>query len=98
MFKHRQPKINEPTVTIEFEGKPIVANANETVAAALLASGVEFMRTTAKEKKKRAAYCQMGVCFDCLVEIDGKANQQSCMTRVANGMKIKRQTGLRQLT
>jgi predicted molibdopterin-dependent oxidoreductase YjgC len=30
----------------------------------------------------------MGVCFDCLVEIDGRANEQACMTAVAPGMRI----------
>jgi predicted molibdopterin-dependent oxidoreductase YjgC len=35
----------------------------------------------------------MGVCFECLVEIDGVANRQACMTEVRDGMRIKRQSG-----
>ncbi len=35
----------------------------------------------------------MGVCFDCLVEIDGVANCQACMTEVRDGMRVKRQSG-----
>ncbi|OOY44644.1 sarcosine oxidase, partial [Solemya velum gill symbiont] len=34
-----------------------------------------------------------GVCFDCLVEIDGKPNRQACMIKVAEGMRIRRQHG-----
>jgi succinate dehydrogenase/fumarate reductase-like Fe-S protein len=98
MFKRRQSKINEPTVTIEFEGKELIANANETVAATLLASGVNFMRTTAKEKEKRTGYCQMGICFDCLMEIDGITNQQSCLVKVREGMRVKRQYGIKSIT
>ena len=94
MFKRRNANKDNAKVTIEFEGKKLEVNAGETVAAALLASGIEFMRTTAKDKAKRAPYCQMGVCFECLVEINGKANQQSCMRRVENGMKIRRETGI----
>ena len=39
----------------------------------------------------------MGICFDCLVEIDGTANCQACMVPVKPGMKIRRQTGARQV-
>jgi predicted molibdopterin-dependent oxidoreductase YjgC len=35
----------------------------------------------------------MGVCFDCLMEIDGVPNQQACMIRVRDGMKVRRQHG-----
>ena len=37
----------------------------------------------------------MGVCFECLVEIDGSPNHQACMTTVRDGMCIKIQKGLR---
>jgi predicted molibdopterin-dependent oxidoreductase YjgC len=33
----------------------------------------------------------MGVCFECLVEIDGQTNQQGCLVRVRDGMRIRRQ-------
>jgi NADH dehydrogenase/NADH:ubiquinone oxidoreductase subunit G len=39
----------------------------------------------------------MGVCFECLVEIDGVPNQQACMTPVRSGMRIKLQKGNRGL-
>jgi NADH dehydrogenase/NADH:ubiquinone oxidoreductase subunit G len=35
----------------------------------------------------------MGVCFDCLVEIDGVPNQQACLTAVREGMVIRWQDG-----
>jgi predicted molibdopterin-dependent oxidoreductase YjgC len=40
----------------------------------------------------------MGVCFDCLAEIDGVPNRQSCMVRVQSGMRIRRQRGARAVT
>ena len=36
----------------------------------------------------------MGVCFDCLVVVDGVPNTRACMTSVAEGMAIRRQEGL----
>ena len=35
----------------------------------------------------RGAFCGMGVCFDCLVCIDGLPNQRACMTKVRAGME-----------
>ena len=52
-----------------------------------------FFRTTAVDGRARGPFCMMGVCFDCLVEIDGLANCQACMTEVQAGMRIKRQQG-----
>lgn len=42
-------------------------------------------------EKERSAYCAMGVCFECLVEINGMPNQQACGTEVIKGMQIRRQ-------
>jgi predicted molibdopterin-dependent oxidoreductase YjgC len=37
----------------------------------------------------------MGVCFECLMEIDGVGNRQACLTPVAAGMRVQRQRGAR---
>jgi D-hydroxyproline dehydrogenase subunit gamma len=37
----------------------------------------------------------MGICFDCVVEIDGVGNRQACLTPVASGMQVRRQRGAR---
>ena len=84
-------------IAIEFEGRILQVAPHETVAAALLADGVEHTRTTPVTGAPRAPYCMMGVCFDCLMEIDGIPNRQACMTRVQDGMKVRRQDGIRRL-
>ena len=84
-----------PTVALMFDGRPLRAPAGISVAAALLASGISTFRTTPVSGAARAPFCMMGACFDCLVEIDGVPNRQSCLTAVANGMKIRTQQGLR---
>ena len=55
----------------------IRARAGDTVAAALLAAGVDHCRTTPVTGAPRAPYCLMGVCFDCLVTIDGVGSRQA---------------------
>ena len=83
------------TVELTFEGEPVTARAGETVAAALLAAGHISGRQTPVSGSPRGPYCMMGACFDCLVEIDGEANRQGCMTQVRDGMVVKRMTGAR---
>ena len=80
-------------IIIEFEGQPVTAQEGDTVAAALLRAGYWTFRMTAVNGRARGPFCMMGVCFDCLVEIDGLANRQACMTDVQAGMRIKRQQG-----
>ncbi len=77
-------------ITIFFEEKQIAAYEGESVAAALLCSGVKHIRTAPVSGTSRAPYCWMGVCFECLLEIDGQPNLQSCLIHVQEGMKIRR--------
>lgn len=80
-------------VTVNFEGRELRVRAGLTVAAALLEAGITHFRNTPVTGAPRGPYCMMGVCFDCLLVIDGMANQQSCMLEVREGMRIERQSG-----
>jgi D-hydroxyproline dehydrogenase subunit gamma len=94
MFK-RLPDPSRREVSITVDGRPIVAREGDTVAGALLGSGTVACRTTPVSGAPRAPYCMMGVCFDCLVTVDGTANVQGCMTRVREGMRVQVQAGKR---
>ena len=89
VFKRRNPDLD---ATIFFDGEPIGCRVGETVAAALLAAGVCSTRVTPRLAAPRLPYCMMGVCFDCLMEIDGIGNRQACLTVVRDGMCVNRQT------
>ena len=89
----RVKRDDAPRVRIEFEGQPLLAHRGDTVAAALLAGNHWCFRTTPVSGAARGPFCMMGACFDCLVEIDGVANRQACMTEVRDGMRVKRQQG-----
>lgn len=82
-------------VRFDFEGRTIAARPGDTVAAALLAAGEIALRVTAVSGSPRAPYCMMGVCFECLMEIDGAGNRQACLTPVIEGMQVRRQRGAR---
>ena len=93
----RLPEPGRRPLTFVFEGAPLSAMSGDSVAAALLAAGEAVTRTTPVGAVPRGPYCMMGVCFDCLLEIDGLANQQGCMVQVAEGMVVRRMRGARRL-
>ena len=83
-------------VALTVDGKPVRARSGDTVAAALLAGGIDHCRTTPVTGAPRAPYCLMGVCFDCLVTIDGVGSRQACLVPVQEGMKVETQIGKRE--
>lgn len=77
-------------VTITVNGTRIRSHATATVAAALLADGRgPGLRKSEKVQAPRGLFCGMGICFDCLVTIDGRPGQRACMTTVSDGMRIE---------
>jgi predicted molibdopterin-dependent oxidoreductase YjgC len=91
----RRPEPPEEAIRFDYEGHAITARAGDTVAAALMAAGETTLRMTAVTGSPRAPYCMMGVCFECLMEIDGVGNRQACLTPVSEGMRVRRQRGAR---
>ncbi|HTZ79158.1 MAG TPA: (2Fe-2S)-binding protein [Stellaceae bacterium] len=83
-------------VSLSVDGTPIAASAGDSVAAALLAAGITVCRTTPVSGAPRAPYCMMGICFECLVTIDGVGSRQACLTRVRDGMRVETQQGKRE--
>ena len=83
-------------VALTVDGKLVQARSGDTVAAALLSAGIEHCRTTPVTGAPRAPYCLMGVCFDCLVTIDGVGSRQACLVPVREGMKVETQIGKRE--
>lgn len=95
MFRTR-PDARPATVEVLVEGTPVLVPEGATAAVAVLLSGLPAIRETPVTGSPRLPMCLMGVCFDCLAEIDGVPNRQACMVTVAPGMRIARQHGARE--
>ncbi|MGI4985777.1 MAG: (2Fe-2S)-binding protein [Janthinobacterium lividum] len=91
------PLAHAATVTIEADRMTLTVPAHFTVAAALLAAGRDACRTSVIGGAPRGPFCMMGVCFDCLVEVDGVPNTQGCMVRVREGMTVRSMQGAARL-
>ena len=97
MFRPMRERQVSAPLAFTFDGRPMTARAGDTVATALLANGVVACRETPVSDSPRAPYCLMGVCFECLVVIDGVGNRQGCLVPLAEGMAIETQHGRRHL-
>ena len=80
-------------VSLTLDGRPVTAYEGESVAALLLVEGYVATRTT-QGGAPRGVFCGMGVCFDCLIVVDGVPNTRACVTWVREGMAVARQDGL----
>ena len=92
MFRRLSASRDQP-ICFRFDGAEILGRQGDTVAAALLAAGKTALRTTALSGSPRGPFCMMGVCFDCLVTIDGAPNRQACLTPITEGMDVVPQAG-----
>jgi D-hydroxyproline dehydrogenase subunit gamma len=93
-------KLHEPgprALMITIDGVSVLAEPGESVAAVLLRQAEPWSRLTPVTRSKRAPYCMMGVCFECLAEVDGVASVQTCLRPVCDGMRVRRQTGERRI-
>ena len=81
-LKHPDMRPAGPPVRLRFDGREIEALEGETIAAALAAADIVAVRQ-ARSGAPRGPFCGMGVCFDCLVTVDGRPSQRACLTKVA---------------
>jgi predicted molibdopterin-dependent oxidoreductase YjgC len=77
----------------QFDGRAVGFSPGQTVAAALIASGVYSWRTTRRRGRPRGLFCGIGVCFDCLVTIDGDPNVRACLVAARPAMTVTTQDG-----
>src|SRR5215469_5437002 len=87
----RLPPETAPELTIDYEGKPLLAREGEPAACALLAAGETVFSRSIKYHRPRGPFCMAGSCSNCLMRIDGVPNRFSCRTPVQPGMRIERQ-------
>ncbi|MER8562672.1 (2Fe-2S)-binding protein [Mesorhizobium sp. M0578] len=88
----RLSEIEQP-VRFTFDGVPVRAERGDMLATALLAAGVYHVRRSVVRDTPGAPYCLMGVCFECLVTVDGIHHRQACLVEVEERMAVLSQQG-----
>ena len=78
-------------IEIEFEGRTYPGVLGQSIAGILLANDVVDWRTTSRHQSPRGLFCGIGVCFDCVVTVDGTADVRACQRRAHGGERVARQ-------
>ncbi len=65
---------------ITVNAEPCTAFPGETLATVLLAAGHTSFRLSPIAREPRGIFCGMGICFDCLVTVNGRPNVRACAT------------------
>ncbi|MFI8526198.1 (2Fe-2S)-binding protein [Promicromonospora sukumoe] len=80
-------------LTIWVDGEAITGTAGQTIAGVLLGAGRRQWRTTHHDGAPRGVFCGIGVCFDCVVEVNGLRDVRACLRRAQDGDVVVRQGG-----
>jgi len=76
---------------LTFNGEPLAARPGQSIAGALLAAAQQSWRTTAGGRRPRGLFCGIGVCFDCLVTVNGSRDVRACLRPATDGDVIETQ-------
>jgi D-hydroxyproline dehydrogenase subunit gamma len=82
-------------VTILVNGNPVTAYEGESLATALIASGTLVMSRDSSGRP-RSPFCNMGICFECLVTVEEAAPRsgttvrrvRACLAAVRPGLLV----------
>lgn len=88
--------IRPDPVRFIFDGAMLAAYPGETLAAALIASNISGFRRDL-HGRLRGPYCNMGTCFDCLLEVRTGASWRvvrACLTPVTAGLTVRSRPAL----
>lgn len=83
----------EAAFTVFFDGRPVQSTPGHTIAATLWQAGILCWRRTRTTGEPRGVFCGIGVCFDCLVTVNGRPNQRACLLPAQPGDVITTQSG-----
>ena len=85
--------MNRDRIRFRFGDEELTAEPGQSIGAALIAAGHRSWRTTRHGAAPRGVFCGIGVCFDCLVTVDGTPNVRACLAEVRDGARVVPQEG-----
>lgn len=73
---------------VVFDGRPLPAIAGQSVGSVLANAGIRSWHTTRVQHRPRGLFCGIGICYDCLITVDGVPNQRACLVPARPGMAL----------
>lgn len=78
-------------VTLTVDGENVTGVRGQSIAGVVMAAGRGSLRRTAGAGAPRGVFCGIGVCFDCLVTVDGVRDVRACQRRAVEGAVVTTQ-------
>lgn len=78
---------------VDVDGRPVHVVPGQTLGAALMAAGIRAWRRTRHDGRPRGLFCGIGVCFDCLVTVNGQPSLRACLVEARAGDVVTTQEG-----
>ena len=72
----------------DFEGEAVSAEPGDSIAAALTRAG-RLALGVGPDGGARGLYCGIGVCFECVVDVEGVGRVRGCLQRAEPGMRVR---------
>lgn len=72
-------------ITLSIDGETVRGLAGQSIAGVLLAADRLTWRTTAVGRRGRGVFCGIGVCFDCLITVNGLRDVRACQRLAVDG-------------
>lgn len=79
-------------VLITVNQKQVTAYEGELVSTVLHCEGIRVFQRKHKNGNPSGIYCGMGICYECLVKINGVPNIRACQTPILDGMIVSTDT------
>ena len=73
---------------ITVDGRELACREGQTIAAALISAGDVGWHTTRRAGAARGLFCGIGVCFDCLVTVNGEGPLRACLVAARPGDRV----------
>jgi hypothetical protein len=94
-FADKHSSVEDQSFTFTLDGTPVQSLPGDTLASALYAAGIRAWRRS-RSGDERGLLCGIGLCFDCLLTVDGVENQRACQVLARAGMRVETTLGKRQ--
>ncbi len=72
-------------VTITVDGAALTGITGQSIAGIVMASDQLELRRTAQHDRPRGVFCGIGVCFDCIVVVNGIQDVRACQRKAREG-------------
>ncbi len=79
--------VRSASIRFHFNGTPVNAHIGDSIAVALLRSGIVAWRRAPRDGAPRGLFCCMGICQECLLSVDGNV-VEACRTPVQDGLRV----------